>query len=186
MSAWAKLIVIALVGGVGVAIVAYGATRQRSHLRFSSVLEAKCPQTGTLDALVLCDSPVVDASEVLPDDLERRLAKTLASAERDTGSQIVVVTVPSLEGKDPKQAALVLAEHWKLGGDSADGAILLVATGDMKVRLQYGRGFKPKMTDARALAVIRAEFIPFAKGGDIPRAIIGTAQRVVEERQGNR
>lgn len=167
-------------------MVAYGANRDLHPARFAPALDEACQQGGTLDALALCDSPLVDAADVLPDRQGRSLAKALTAAERDTGSQIVVVTVPSLGGREPEQAALTLAERWKLGGESADGAILLFALNDRKVRLQYGRGFKPRITDVEAAAVIQGEFTPRAKAGDVSGAIVATAERVVEQRRANR
>lgn len=95
--------------------------------------------------------------------LERRLE----AHERQTGSQVVVVIFPSLEGESLEDVSIRLAQQWKIGQKGRDtGVILLVFVNDRRLRIEVGYGLEGRLTDALADSIIRNEIAPrFREGG---------------------
>ncbi len=96
-------------------------------------------------------------------DLERKLAEF----EARKGSQIAVLIVPTTQPEDIDQYSIRVAEAWKPGRKKVDdGAILLVAKNDRRVRIEVGYGLEGALTDALS-SRIRAETItPLFRQGD--------------------
>jgi uncharacterized protein len=82
---------------------------------------------------------VVDqAGIILPAD-EQRLTQQLARLERETTDQVVIVTLPSLNGEAIEKVGLALGNGWGIGqADTDNGVLLLVAPHDRKVRIEVG------------------------------------------------
>ena len=84
---------------------------------------------------------VVDAANVIPPDQEAALTKRLDDLQKTTGNQLVVATVPDLEGYPIEDYGNSLLRSWGVGlKDANNGAILLVAPNDRKVRIEVGYG----------------------------------------------
>jgi uncharacterized protein len=78
-----------------------------------------------------------------------------------------VLTVPSLEGESLEEYSLKVAETWKLGQKGKDnGLLLLVSSGDRKVRIEVGRGLEGDLTDLTCGLIIRHEIVPRFRDGD--------------------
>ncbi|MBN1533850.1 MAG: TPM domain-containing protein [Spirochaetes bacterium] len=96
-------------------------------------------------------------------DLEARLA----DLEKTDSTQIAVLTVPSLEGEVLEEFSIKVADSWKIGQRGKDnGAILLIARDDRKLRIEVGRGLEGKLTDLMAGRIIRDEITPRFRAGD--------------------
>jgi uncharacterized protein len=109
---------------------------------------------------------VVDAADVLSADAEARLTSALAGIEARTAHQMVVATVPTLQGRPIEAYSLCLANHWGIGRKGVDdGVLLLVAPVERKVRIEVGRGLEAALTNDEAKAIVdRAMLPPFARG----------------------
>lgn len=95
-------------------------------------------------------------------DIEARLQQ-LETAE---STQIVVLTVPSLEGDPIEDFSIRVAEAWKIGHKGSDNGVLLIASrDDHKVRIEVGYGLEGKVTDLLAGRIITDEIYPFFKAG---------------------
>src|SRR5688572_17420348 len=71
---------------------------------------------------------VVDNADMLSPRVEQALAQQLAAHEQQTGNQIVVATLPDLQGYTIEDYGYQLGRHWGIGGKENDnGALLLVA-----------------------------------------------------------
>lgn len=91
------------------------------------------------------------------DNLETRLS----NFAKDTGTEIAVATVKSLEGEDVETYAVKLFEKWKIGKKGTDnGLLLLIAKDDRKIRIEVGYGLEQYITDGRAGEIIRNEISP--------------------------
>ena len=91
----------------------------------------------------------------------------LAQFERSESTQIVVLTIPSLEGDDLEQFSIKVAEAWRIGQKGSDnGAILLISRDDKKVRIEVGRGLEGTLTDLVSGRIIRNEIVPRFRQGD--------------------
>src|SRR5688500_20157663 len=77
-----------------------------------------------------------DYAGMLPADKARQLDERLASFERETGHQIALLTIPSLEGDSLEDFSIRFAEACKIGQQAfANGTILLFAQKDRKHRI---------------------------------------------------
>jgi uncharacterized protein len=111
---------------------------------------------------------VIDRANVLSPQIESQLQAQLESYERNTGHQLAVLTLPSLEGEPIEDYSLRVAESWKLGKQGKDdGILLLVATEDRKVRIEVGYGLEGDVPDAAVGRIIRDVIAPAASRGDL-------------------
>jgi uncharacterized protein len=104
---------------------------------------------------------VVDQSHVLTVAEVIKLADKLKALESRTGAQVAVLTVPSAgqEGIAPFANRVFVA--WKLGGKDVDnGALVLLATQDRRVRIEVGRGLEGDITDVMAKRITADRMAP--------------------------
>ncbi|HEX9442960.1 MAG TPA: TPM domain-containing protein, partial [Candidatus Binatia bacterium] len=86
---------------------------------------------------------VNDYANLLPAERARALEQRLEQFENQTGHQIAVLTVPTLDGEDIEGFGIRVAESWKLGKKGADnGAVLVIAQKDRKLRIEVGYGLE--------------------------------------------
>jgi|JI8StandDraft_2_1071088.scaffolds.fasta_scaffold02179_7 uncharacterized protein len=123
---------------------------------------------------------VTDAANVLPADVEAALEARLKALEDGNGTQLVVATVPSLDGYEIEDYGVGLLRAWGIGQkDVNNGAILLVAPGERKVRIEVGYGLEGVLTDAMSATIIRRNIIPQFKAGDMPAGIVAGADAII-------
>jgi uncharacterized protein len=99
------------------------------------------------------DGLVVDAANKIDPATKAQLEQKLESLQKDTGRQLVVATIPDLQGYPIEDYGYRLGRAWGVGLKDADnGAILFVAPNEGKgqrgPRLEVGRGLEPILTDA--------------------------------------
>lgn len=94
--------------------------------------------------------------------------ESVLKAERDsTSNQIAVLIIPSLEGDDIDSYGIRVADAWKIGKKDRDnGAILLIAIQDRKMRIEVGQGLEGVLTDAMSSRINRNEIAPRFRQGD--------------------
>ena len=110
---------------------------------------------------------VNDYAGMLSPATVRDLDALLAQFERSESTQIVVLTIPSLESDDLEQFSIKVAEAWRIGQKGSDnGAILLISRDDKKVRIEVGRGLEGTLTDLVSGRIIRNEITPRFRQGD--------------------
>lgn len=110
---------------------------------------------------------IVDLAHLLPPDVAASLSVRLQAHETHTGNQVVLLTLPSLQGEPLEDYAHRVATGWKLGRKGTDnGVLVLVAPNDRKVRIEVGYGLEGTLTDARTSQIIRREMVPRFKAGD--------------------
>jgi uncharacterized protein len=75
--------------------------------------------------------------------------------EAKSTDQLVVVTLPSLQGASIEEFGLKLFNYWRLGQkDKNNGVLLLVAPNEQKVRIEVGYGLESTLTNATARNII--------------------------------
>lgn len=110
---------------------------------------------------------VVDLGGVLSPDEESRLTSRLESFERDTSTQIVIATIPTLLGDSLEDYSFRLAESWRIGQAEQDnGVVILVAVQDRQVRIEVGYGLEAVIPDGLAGRIIRERITPAFRQGD--------------------
>jgi uncharacterized protein len=127
---------------------------------------------------------VNDTANMIPADVRNRLESSLIVFERQTGAQVAVLTIDSLDGDVLEDYSLKVAETWKLGRKGVDdGVLLLVVRNERKMRIEVGYGLEAKLTDAQCRRildnVIRPAFREGAYGQGVSAgvaAITGTIE----------
>jgi uncharacterized membrane protein YgcG len=111
---------------------------------------------------------VNDYASMVSPEVAKELETTLTDFERSESTQIVVLTIPTLEGESLEDYSIKVAEAWRIGQKKVDnGVILLIAKQERKIRIEVGRGLEGKLTDLVAGRIIRSEIAPRFKTGDI-------------------
>ena len=125
---------------------------------------------------------VVDAANVLPPATEAELETKLRLLQRDTKRQLVVATVPDLQGYPIEEYGNKLIRAWSVGlKDVNNGAILIVAPNERKVRVEVGYGLEPILTDALSSVTINEQILPRFKAGDLPGGIVAGADTLAAQ-----
>ena len=111
---------------------------------------------------------VVDDAALLSPAQEQGLTGKLAALETQSGRQLVVATIPDLQGYDIADYGYRLGRAWGIGEKAKnDGALLIVAPNERKIRVEVGYGLEGLLTDAQSAALssatdmgrdVRAEF----------------------------
>ncbi len=110
---------------------------------------------------------VVDDANLLSADDRAELDSELKALEDKSSDQVVVVTLPSLQGLTIEDYGYQLGRHWGIGTKEKDnGVLLIVAPNERKVRIEVGRGLEPILTDAMSTVVINGAILPRFRTGD--------------------
>ena len=127
---------------------------------------------------------VVDTADLLPPAEEVALTQKLEALEKASSRQLVVATVPDLQGYPIEDYGYQLGRAWGIGQKEANnGVILLVSKGDRKVRIEVGYGLEPILTDALSHQIIQERIIPSFKQNDYPGGIRAGVDAVAEQLQ---
>jgi len=106
-------------------------------------------------------TPVVDQTNTLTPEQLKSLEQTILSEEQQTGNQIGILMVASLEGQPIENYSLAVARGWGIGGTERNsGVLLLVAKDDRKLRIEVGYGLEGALPDIRAGQIIRDRISP--------------------------
>ena len=121
---------------------------------------------------------VVDGGGLLSAADRSALTSGLADLEAKTTDQLVIVTLPSLQGRTIEDYGYQLGRFWKIGQKDKDsGVLLIVAAVERKVRIEVGYGLEGALTDATTRLIIENTILPAFKTGDFALGIKnGTAQ----------
>jgi uncharacterized protein len=123
---------------------------------------------------------VNDYAAILTPATRSHLEQALAAFETAESTQIVVLTIPSLEGESIEAYCLRVAEKWRIGQEKLDnGAILLIAKNDRKLRIEVGYGLEGRLTDLLAGRIIRDIIAPYFKAGDFDQGVLSGVQAMM-------
>lgn len=116
---------------------------------------------------------VNDYAGLLSPSAVQQIDALLADLEHSDSTQVVVLTVPTLDGEPVESFGIRVAEAWKIGQKGLDnGAILLIAKQERKIRIEVGRGLEGVLTDLLAGRIIRDEIAPNLKRGDVDTGVL--------------
>lgn len=102
------------------------------------------------------DGWVTDLADLLSAEEELSLESLMESYRTGSGHEIALLTLPSLEGESLEDFALQVAREWGLGREDVhDGALLLVAVAERRMRIEVGRGLEGSVTDSISGRIIR-------------------------------
>jgi len=128
---------------------------------------------------------VNDYARMLSPEAASRLEQKLAAFERDQTTQIVVLTLPSLQGDDIDQFTIRVADQWKIGQKGTDNGVLLVlAQAERKVRIEVGLGLQGVLPDITAGRIIRDVMRPYLKTGNFDQGIDAGVDGIIAATKG--
>jgi uncharacterized protein len=123
---------------------------------------------------------VVDKTATLSSSDVASLDRTLKDFEARKGSQIAVLIVPTTQPETIEQFSIRVADAWKIGRRKIDdGAILVVAKDDRKLRIEVGYGLEGALTDVTAKRIIDEVITPKFRGGDFAGGISDGVNRIL-------
>ena len=128
---------------------------------------------------------VTDLTHTLDSRQRAALERRLAAFEAAKVSQIAVLIVPTTQPEAIEQYSIRVAEKWKLGRQGVDdGALLLIAKDDRKLRLEVGRGLEGAVPDAVAKRITTDIIAPYFKKGDFHGGITAGVERLIKVVEG--
>lgn len=160
-----------LLGLIGIAALVLAAAAGAADEVAVPPLKARVTDlTGTLDAAQLA-----------------ALESELRAFEQKRGSQIAVLMLPTTRPETIEQYSLRVAERWKLGRAKVDdGAILIVAKNDQRLRIEVGYGLEGAIPDVVAKRVIREVIAPHFLANDFYGGIRDGAQMLMKLIEGEK
>ena len=130
---------------------------------------------------------VVDEANLLDPAQEAALTSKLQNLETQSNRQLVVATIASLQGYEISDYGYRLGRHWALGQDGKgesekdNGAILIVAPNERKMRIEVGYGLEPILTDGLSSSIVRNDITPLFKAGNFPAGINAGVDRIATQ-----
>lgn len=118
------------------------------------------------------ETSVYDFAQMLSVAQKTALEQKLIKYNDSTSTQIVVVTVKTINGRNIALYATEWAHKWKIGQKGKDnGVLLLVAIDDRKLTIRTGYGVEHLLTDAYSRRIIEQVIKPEFKQGNFYKGL---------------
>jgi uncharacterized protein len=128
---------------------------------------------------------VTDTAGVLSASELADLNNQLGDYERQSGNQIFVLVTASLQGEPIEDVGYQLIQTWRPGQKGKDnGVILIIATGERRIRIETGKGVGGELTDLQSNDIIRQRIAPRMREGRVHDAILAGVQGIEEALSG--
>lgn len=125
---------------------------------------------------------VVDDAHMLSDGTKAQLTQKLEDLENRTSRQLVVVTLPSLQGYEIEDYGYQLGRAWGIGQKKLNnGVLFIIAPNERKVRIEVGYGLEPILTDALSSVILQEKVLPRFRDGDMEAGVVAGANAIVEQ-----
>jgi len=125
---------------------------------------------------------VVDDAHILSPATVADLTSKSEALQAKTSRQLVIATVPSLQGYPIEDFGYRLGRAWGIGQKKLDnGIILLVAPNEHKVRIEVGYGATAYLTDAMSGLIIREDILPHFKQGDYDGGVEAGTDAIIKQ-----
>ena len=136
------------------------------------VLPAVSASGQSVDSLAKPTDYVSDYAHVLSPEAISRLDSICGQLDHtQANAQVAIVTVQTMNGADAADYANALEDKWTMGRKGSDrGALVLLAVGDHKYRIDVGYGLEGILNDAK-VGDIGREMVPFLRASDYDGAV---------------
>src|ERR1700761_2045108 len=125
---------------------------------------------------------VVDDDNILSEQTKEDLIGKLAALEQKTSRQLVVVTIPSLQGYEISDYGYQLGRAWGIGQKTLNnGALFIVAPTEHKTRIEVGYGLEPILTDALTQVILQSAVLPKFRTGDFNGGVEAGTDALVQQ-----
>jgi uncharacterized protein len=144
-----------------------------------AVRAADAPKDGLVPVPPLT-SAATDQTGTLSASERQALESKLRDWEARTTNQLAVLIVPTTAPEPIEQYTLRVAEAWKIGQKGKDnGAILLVAKNDKRIRIEVGYGLEGVLTDVTSRRIIAENVAPEFSKGNFAAGINAGVDRII-------
>ncbi|MFT4798916.1 MAG: hypothetical protein ACJAXW_002426 [Candidatus Azotimanducaceae bacterium] len=124
---------------------------------------------------------VVDQANMISASVEAEIAALSEAHEQATGNQVVVVTLPDLQGYAIEDFGYQLGRHWGIGqSDKNNGVLLIASEAERKIRIEVGYGLEGELTDAIASNIINAQITPSFKRAQFDAGFVVGTRSVID------
>ncbi|RMF57520.1 MAG: TPM domain-containing protein [Bacteroidetes bacterium] len=138
-----------------------------------------------LDVLPPSGRWVTDEADLLTPAEERLLTQKLAAYADTTSTQIVIVTLPSLDGVPAADYAVALGRRWGVGQQGQDnGVVILVSRDDRQVFIATGFGLEGAIPDAVAARIVRDILVPNFRQGRFYDGLSAAVDALIQAARG--
>ena len=128
---------------------------------------------------------VNDYGKMISPGIASRLEQTLSDFEATDSTQVVILTVESLEGDSMEDFTIRVAEKWKIGQEGKDnGVILFASKNDRRMRIEVGRGLEGVLTDLLAGRILDNVISPQFKEGNFDEGFISGTEAIIQACRG--
>jgi uncharacterized protein len=125
---------------------------------------------------------VVDDAHVLSPTTVSDLNAKLADLEAKTGRQVVVATLPSLQGDDIADYGYQLGRAWGIGQKGQNnGVLFIVVPSEHKTRIEVGYGLEPILTDALSSVILQEQVLPRFRAGDVEGGVVAGTDAIIQQ-----
>ena len=125
---------------------------------------------------------VVDSANILTAATKADLDQKLAALEDKTSRQLVVVTLPSLQGYEISDYGYQLGRAWGIGQAKLNnGVLLIIAPKEHKARIEVGYGLEPILTDALSSLILQSAVLPKFRAGDFNGGVEGGVDALIQQ-----
>lgn len=128
---------------------------------------------------------VNDTAAMFSPQVVSQTETVLSQFESSDSTQIVVLTVPSLDGDLLEEYSMRVVEAWKVGQKGLDnGALLLITRDDRRLRIEVGYGLEGRLTDLTAGRIIGQVIVPQFKSGDFDAGLADGVAAMIQAVRG--
>ena len=128
---------------------------------------------------------VNDYAGLISPEAKAKLENDLRAFEQSDSTQVVILTIPSLEGEDLEGFSIRVATTWKIGQRTKDnGVLLLVAKQERKIRIEVGKGLEGVLTDLLSGRIIDLVIKPNFKRGDYSGGFVAGVAAIIDATRG--
>ena len=133
---------------------------------------------------------VNDKLQLLTDDQRETLERKLVAFDKQTSTQVAIVTTDDIAGMDAGDFAVELGNKWGVGGvkEFNNGVVFLVYRSPdntrRKVFIATGKGLEGVLPDYTCSEIVNNEVIPYLKGGDYFHALSNGTDAIIKATQG--
>jgi uncharacterized protein len=169
-----------------IARIAFGRLWQAWTLALLCIAAASSPSVSA-QTFPKLTGRVVDNANLLDPAQEAALTARLETLEKQSTRQVVVVTLPDLQGYEIEEYGYQLGREWGIGqaanGDAEkdNGALLIVAPNQRKVRIEVGYGLEGILTDALSSVIIQQDILPRFRDNDYAGGIAAGTDAIVTQ-----
>lgn len=142
---------------------------------------AQGAETDGLVRIPVLTARVTDLTGTLSAGQKSGLEQKLAAFEARKGAQVAVLLLPTTQPESIEQFGIRLFDAWRIGRKGVDdGALLIVAKDDRRLRIEVGYGLEGALNDATAKRIISETITPLFKAGDFPGGITAGVEAMLK------